>query len=99
MTTQQHVTNHTRAGKRGKMLECPHCHHTWNAGHFAWSGFQCVKCITMVDKQDWLIAPVLVLDKEAMRRVAAGLPAKYSADMTDAEYNEYLKTLDFESCG
>ena len=52
---QQKVNKHTRAGKYGKIISCPHCSHQAPVYHFAWSALGCTDCGEMVDKNDWLL--------------------------------------------
>lgn len=49
------VNKNTRAGKRGKLISCPHCKATSIAYHFSWSASKCETCKKYVDKCDWLI--------------------------------------------
>ena len=65
------VTKHTRAGKNGKRLVCPHCAEQWVAYHFAWFGLVCGKCRKIVTKTDWLLAPVEALDGDDARDMRA----------------------------
>ena len=39
-----HVTKHTRAGKNGKTLYCPHCARSVHVYHFSWDALVCVEC-------------------------------------------------------
>jgi len=39
-----HVTRHTRAGKNGKDLYCPHCANRVHVYHFSWDALVCGKC-------------------------------------------------------
>ena len=39
-----HVTKHTRAGKNGKDLYCPHCARSVHVYHFSWDALVCVEC-------------------------------------------------------
>lgn len=43
----------SRVGKNGRMIQCPHCHHSERVWHFAWSALQCLGCDAMVDKLDY----------------------------------------------
>ena len=56
------VNGHTRAGKRGKDIQCPHCGYRFTVYHFAWSALVCFNlhpangCKREVKKLDWLVA-------------------------------------------
>jgi len=39
-----HVTKHTRAGKNGKDLYCPHCARSVHVYHFSWDALVCGEC-------------------------------------------------------
>lgn len=55
----QRVDGHTRAGKRGKHLVCPHCCAVSPlVFHFSWEALGCVKCKAMVEKRFWIVAYV-----------------------------------------
>lgn len=47
------VTKHTRAGRAGKEIYCPHCGSANRVYHFAWCATTCQSCRAMVDKYDW----------------------------------------------
>jgi ribosomal protein L37AE/L43A len=49
------VTNRTRAGHAGKLIDCPHCCTQISVGHFAWSVLVCTTCGNEVPKQEWLV--------------------------------------------
>ena len=49
------VNKHTRAGQRGKIIQCPKCNYQSVSYHFAWGGSGCVGCHEMIDKYDYLI--------------------------------------------
>ena len=47
---------HSNLGMDGVIkLYCPHCFHSWLAGHLCWSAFMCTNCKEYVDKTDYLI--------------------------------------------
>ena len=52
-TLTEKVTKHTRAGKDGKFIVCPHCNQGNFVFHFSWSALGCQHCGSMVDKYDW----------------------------------------------
>ena len=52
----QKVNRYTRAGKYGKLITCPKCHHSVPVYHFAWSALGCTNCHEMIEKHDWEIA-------------------------------------------
>jgi len=58
------VTGHTRAGKDGKCLDCPHCGDTLRVYHFDWFALQCQGCKAPVEKQNWLIAAAQPLNSK-----------------------------------
>jgi len=49
------VTKNTRAGRKGKQIQCPHCGGVHRVYHLGWSSLQCDKCLEMVPKYDWII--------------------------------------------
>ena len=50
---------HSNLGKDGIIkLYCPHCFHSWLAGHLCWSAFMCTNCKEYVDKTDYLIKEI-----------------------------------------
>ena len=49
------VSKHTRAGKRGKMIRCPHCKNMERVYHFAWSAAVCPKCKKTINKYDYYV--------------------------------------------
>jgi ribosomal protein S27E len=50
------VNKNTRAGKNGKVIQCPNCKQKTKVHHFSWSAIQCEKCKKMVDKEKWNIS-------------------------------------------
>ena len=52
------VNKHTRAGQKGKIIQCPKCHYQSVSYHFAWAGSGCVGCDEMIDKYDYLIPEI-----------------------------------------
>jgi hypothetical protein len=50
------VNRHTRAGRNGRPIECPHCQYVATVRHFAWAALQCTACHRMIEKGQWLIA-------------------------------------------
>lgn len=56
MADRQKVTGRTRAGRMGKPIECPHCHHEHVVYHFDWASSKCPGCGEWVDKHDYLLA-------------------------------------------
>ena len=61
------VNKHTRAGKRGKIIQCPKCNYQSVSYHFAWGGSGCVGCDEMIDKYDYLI-PELTEEQDSKVR-------------------------------
>lgn len=51
------LNNRSRAGKKGKVLLCPHCFTTSRAYHMCWSALGCLGCRAMVEKNDYFVAP------------------------------------------
>ena len=49
------VTKNTRAPRKGKQIICPKCNTVTTVYHFAWSGLECQKCHSMVDKYEWKV--------------------------------------------
>ena len=49
------VTKHTRAGYKGKLIECPICQDQHVVYHFAWSALGCQSCQNMIDKYAWSV--------------------------------------------
>ena len=47
------VNRYTRAGRFGKVVECPECNHHQIIYHFSWSALGCLGCKQMIEKQDW----------------------------------------------
>ena len=47
------VTKHTRAGKDGKIIQCPHCNKREKVFHFSFVALECVRCKAMVNKCEW----------------------------------------------
>ena len=65
----KHVTRHTRAGKNGKTLYCPHCARSVHVYHFSWDALVCGECKRRneknpkatdadyeISKSEWLLA-------------------------------------------
>jgi len=50
---KSNVTSHTRAGRAGRAIICPHCQQAAVVFHFAWSALMCSGCRAPVDKLDW----------------------------------------------
>jgi|TARA_R110000824_G_scaffold398243_1_gene602113 ribosomal protein S27E len=63
------VTRYTKAGKRGKIIECPECGHQSVVYHFSWLASECLGCKGMIGKTDYLL-PQLGERKEAKVRAA-----------------------------
>lgn len=67
---QAYVTKTTRAGSRGKLIECPHCNSELRVFHFSWQGLVCQNCKAAVPKYEWLVVDksiqkiTVTLDKE-----------------------------------
>lgn len=53
----EYVTKQTRAGKEGKLLECPECLDYTRVFHFSWTAIVCSDCGEAIYKTDWIIAP------------------------------------------
>ena len=49
------VNRYTRAGKNGKIIECPKCKHWSPVYHFSWSALACQLCEESINKEDWII--------------------------------------------
>jgi hypothetical protein len=49
------VDRYTRAGRNGKIIQCPHCEHKSVVYHFSWCAITCQGCKADVDKQDFFI--------------------------------------------
>ena len=49
------VTRYTRAGRDGKVIQCPHGPHHFPVWNFAWSAIRCDSCRTDVAKYDWIL--------------------------------------------
>ena len=63
------VGKHTKAGKKGKIIECPECGHHSLSYHFSWSASSCQGCARMIEKRHYLL-PKLGKRKEAKVRAA-----------------------------
>ena len=63
------VGKYTKAGKKGKIIECPECGHHSLSYHFSWSASSCQGCARMIEKTDYLL-PKLGKRKEAKVRAA-----------------------------
>ena len=50
------VNKRTRAGKDGKVIQCPNCGQQCRVYHFSWSAIQCQKCKKMIDKEKWIVS-------------------------------------------
>ena len=50
---QASVTKATRAGSRGKLIECPRCNSELRVFHFSWQGLVCQNCKAAVPKYEW----------------------------------------------
>jgi len=50
------VTRYTRAGRDGKLIECPCCYQPSRVYHFAWSALTCAHCEESVNKTDWALS-------------------------------------------
>jgi len=61
------VNKHTRAGQKGKIIQCPKCNHQSVSYHFAWAGSGCGSCDEMIDKYDYLI-PELTEEQDSKVR-------------------------------
>ena len=57
METLTTVDRYTRAGRSGKIIECPKpdCKHRQVVYHFAWSAVTCQGCLKTVSKQDFFV--------------------------------------------
>ena len=51
----KYVNRYTRAGKNGKIIECPKCKHWSPVYHFSWSAITCQLCEESINKEDWII--------------------------------------------
>jgi DNA-directed RNA polymerase subunit M/transcription elongation factor TFIIS len=61
------VRKHTKAGKRGKIIQCPECSHRMVMSNFAWSKIVCLGCRAEIKKTDCLL-PKLSKRQEAKVR-------------------------------
>ena len=61
------VTGSTRAGKKGKIIECPECSHRMVMSNFSWSKIVCLGCRAEIKKTDCLL-PKLSKRQEAKVR-------------------------------
>ncbi len=62
----ENVNRWTRAGKKGKYINCPHCFETTLVWHFAWSALKCAGCKGYVEKHRWIINNVSQKNKIAV---------------------------------
>ena len=53
LATCRRVNRHTRAGKDGKFIVCPHCNQGKTVFHFSCSALSCQECGAMVEKNQW----------------------------------------------
>lgn len=49
------VDKHTRAGKKGKTIRCPHCRKFERVYNFAWCAATCPKCKKDINKYDYYV--------------------------------------------
>jgi transcription elongation factor Elf1 len=55
MSSNPKVNRYTRAGRNGKIIQCPKCNHHQVVYHFSWSAVTCQGCKAIVDKPDFYI--------------------------------------------
>ncbi|MCK5600622.1 hypothetical protein KAR91_02065 [Candidatus Pacearchaeota archaeon] len=51
----KNVTKHTKAGKKGKGITCPHCKNERTVYHFSWQNMICQECGATVNKTEFLL--------------------------------------------
>ena len=51
----EQMTRHKRAGKDGKILQCPICDSPTRVYHLSWRRLKCNGCKKMIPKYEWLI--------------------------------------------
>ena len=49
------MTRHKRAGKNGKILQCPICDNPTRIYHLSWLALNCEGCGKIIPKYEWLI--------------------------------------------
>jgi len=49
------MTRYKRAGKEGKILQCPKCFNQLRVYHLKWISLECTKCKRMIDKYKYKI--------------------------------------------
>ena len=81
------VGKHTKAGKRGKIIQCPECAHRMVMSNFAWSKLVCLGCKAEIKKTDYLL-PKLSPRQEAKVR------ATHEAEQGPNELFAALDALD-----
>ena len=81
------VGKHTKAGKRGKIIQCPECAHRMVMSNFAWSKLVCLGCKAEIKKTDYLL-PKLSPRQEAKVR------ATHEAEQVPNELFAALDALD-----
>ena len=81
------VGKHTKAGKRGKIIQCPECSHRMVMSNFAWSKLVCLGCRAEIKKTDFLL-PRLSKRQEAKVR------ATHEAEQVPNELFAALDALD-----
>jgi DNA-directed RNA polymerase subunit M/transcription elongation factor TFIIS len=86
-TKSRKVGKHTKAGKRGKIIQCPECSHRMVMSNFAWSKLVCLGCRAEIKKTDFLL-PRLSKRQEAKVR------ATHEAEQVPNELFAALDALD-----
>ena len=81
------VGKHTKAGKRGKIIQCPECAHRMVMSNCAWSKLVCLGCKAEIKKTDYLL-PKLSPRQEAKVR------ATHEAEQVPNELFAALDALD-----
>ncbi len=49
------MTRHKRAGKDGKIIQCPKCQNGTRVYHLSWVALKCSNCKEMIGKYKWKI--------------------------------------------
>jgi ribosomal protein S27E len=95
MPGKRKVRKHTKAGKRGKIIQCPECAHRMVMSNFAWSKIVCLGCRAEIKKTDCLL-PKLSKRQETKVRAAYEAEQVLDADtpvvLVCKKHGDYMMT-------
>ena len=89
----KNVDRYSRAGQRGRIIECSKCGTLKVVYHFGWAALGCIGCKEVVTKKDFLVAELS--KEESWKILGSGVEHPFTIDASRRSLSEALSDAQF----